>query len=97
MKESELRKHADCDVCKQKIGHTGLPLFWRVTIERFGIDMNATRRQQGLGMMLGAQLAMVMGPDEDMTVQLMGPVVLTLCEDCAMQNQLTVEAMTRSE
>jgi len=30
MKEAELRKHADCSACSNKIGHTGLPLFWVV-------------------------------------------------------------------
>ncbi len=38
MKERELREHATCSLCRQKIGHTGLPLFWVVRIERFGID-----------------------------------------------------------
>jgi hypothetical protein len=85
MKEAELRKHATCDLCNQQIGHTGLPLFWRVTVERFGIDMHAVRRQTGLGMQIGAALAAVMGPDESMAQALMGPVVLTACETCAME------------
>lgn len=83
MKESELRKHATCTVCRKRIGHTGVPLFWRVTVERFGIDANAARRQQGLGLMLGAELAMIMGPDEDMAQPMFPPAVATLCEDCA--------------
>ena len=38
MKEAELRRYATCSLCGQKIGHTGLPLFWTVTIERFGVE-----------------------------------------------------------
>ena len=85
MKEQELRDSAECAVCRQKIGHTGLPLFWRVTIERFGVDLNALRRQDGLAMMLGSHvLASVFGTDEEMTVPMMEPVKITICENCAM-------------
>lgn len=85
MKEKELRQHATCSLCGNKILASGIPLFYRVTIERFGIDMNAAQRQQGLGMLLGGSgaLAMVMGPDEDMAHPMMEPAVLTVCEDCS--------------
>lgn len=96
MKESELRKHAVCTVCAEKIGHTGLPLFWRVTVERFGIDMQAARRQTGLGMMLGASLAAVMGPDEDMAQAIGDPAVLTMCEHCAMKDCEPIAVMAEN-
>ncbi|MGE4078916.1 MAG: DUF2303 family protein [Reyranella sp.] len=38
MKEGELRRFATCSMCGKPIGHTGVPLFSRVTIERFGVD-----------------------------------------------------------
>jgi hypothetical protein len=84
MKEAELRKHSTCDLCAQRIGHTGLPLFWRVTVERFGIDLAAVRRQDGLGQLMGnTMLAGVMGPDEDMAKPMMDPKAMTVCEQCA--------------
>lgn len=82
MKEPELRKHANCSICGKGIMHAGLPLFYRVTVERFGIDIQATKRQQGLGMMLSPALAMVMGPDEDIAKPMMGPAIVTVCENC---------------
>ena len=87
MKETELRQHTDCSVCKRKIGHVGLPLFWRVSIERFGIDLNTARRQDGLAAMLGgnAFLAMHMGADEDMARPLMDKIIVTVCESCALE------------
>lgn len=86
MKELELRNHSECSLCHKKIGHTGLPLFWRVSIERFGVDFNAMRRQDGLGAFLGStRLAQVMGPDEDIARPMMETVVLTICETCAME------------
>jgi hypothetical protein len=83
-------KRADikpCAKCGKGVMHTGLPLFWRVTIERYGIDANAVRRQVGLEMMLGSPaLAAVMGPDETMAKPVMDDVILILCENCAMED-----------
>lgn len=95
MKERELRQHATCSLCRQKIGHTGLPLFWTVKIEHFGIDAAAVQRQQGLAMMLGGNgaLALAMGPDEEMTMPMMDPVTLTVCERCAVSGDLPVAAL----
>jgi len=85
MRESELRKHAECSCCKRKIGHTGLPMFWTASIKHHGLKIDALQRQMGLTMMLGgsAVLAGAMGPDEDMTQELESKDV-TLCEECAM-------------
>jgi hypothetical protein len=85
VREYELRKHAICSACRKKVGHTGVPLFWAVKVERHGIRMDAIARQTGLTMMLGgnAMIAAAMGPDEDMT-ELLESVELTLCEECAM-------------
>lgn len=83
MKEAELRSHAVCSLCGNKIGATCLPLFWRVKVERFGIDLGALQRQTGLAMMLGhAGIAAAMGADEDMAKPMMDAVVLTVCENC---------------
>lgn len=87
MKESELRKYATCSACQKGIGHTGLPLFWRVTIERFGVNVHAARRQDGLAAHLGSPLlASIMGPDEEMTMPMMDAITLSLCETCALQS-----------
>lgn len=87
MKENELRESANCGVCSKGFGHTGLPLFWRITIERFGIDMTAVQRQDGLAQLLGgsSQLANIMGTDADMTKPMMDPVKVTICEDCIIK------------
>lgn len=89
MKETELRQHANCSLCGKGIMHTGIPLFYLVTVERFGIDMRAAQRQQGLGMLLGsAALATVMGPDEDLAKPVMNPVTLTVCETCSTEKEI---------
>lgn len=93
MKEAELRKHATCSLCTRPIGHTRLPLFWKVTIERFGIDLAAVQHQQGLGLMIGAPLAAIMGPDEEMARPVMEAKVLTVCETCACEKGLPIAAL----
>lgn len=95
MKEAELRQHATCSLCSKPIGHINphLPLFWKVTIERYGIDMLAVQRQHGLGLMVGARLAAVMGPDETMAKPVMDPKVLTVCETCACARRMPVAEM----
>lgn len=98
MKESELRACAICALCAKPIGASGVPLFWRVTVERFGVDLRAIRRQDGLAAVLGghAALAQVMGPNDDMTVTLMQPVKLTVCETCAMEQRIAMIALERA-
>lgn len=83
MKEIELRKHLICSLCGKKVGESGVPMFWIMSIERLGIKMDAVQRSTGLAMMLGsATLGMVMDPDEDMTMPLMDKKTLTVCENC---------------
>jgi len=87
MKEKELREAAVCAVCHQPFGHTGLPFFWRVTIERFGVDIRAVQRQDGLAAMIGSSLiANVMGADEELAKPFMEPVKITVCEECSTEN-----------
>lgn len=87
MKEAELRAASTCARCGKKIGDSGLPLFWRVKVERFGVDMRAVERQTGSAMVLGhAGIAAIMGPDEDMAKPIMDPVIVTICEPCGTQD-----------
>jgi hypothetical protein len=86
MREDELRKAADCRICGKPIGKSGIPLFYRVTVERHGVLLDKIRRQDGLAQHLGSPLlAKVMGPDEEMTQVLMQPLTVTVCEPCSLQ------------
>ena len=97
MKENELRESAKCGVCEKGFGHTGIPLFLRITIERFGIDMIAVQRQDGLAALVGSSpLANVMGTDADMTKPMMDPVKVTICEDCIIKPTI-IAALAKKE
>ena len=94
MKRAELLQHAKCTICDKGIGHTRVPLFWRITIERFGVDLNAVQRQDGLGAFLGSSaLGAIMGPDEDLASPVMDAKVATLCEECAVSSSLPIAAI----
>ena len=76
-----------CACCGKGLAATGLPLFYRLTIERFGLDGRAIQRQAGLEAMMGgnALIAAAMGPDEDLAVNLAGPRTVLVCETCSHQ------------
>lgn len=88
MKEDELRSVATCALCKKKIGAVGVPLFWRVTVERFGLDAGAIQRVAGMEQFFrgNVALARVFGADEDVARPVMEPVRLTVCEACCTQS-----------
>ncbi len=88
MKQSDLQK---CCKCRQGLMHTGVPLFWRITVERFGVDMAAVQRRHGMELMMGggtvgAVLAGAMGPNDDIAKLLGEKLVLCMCETCALEN-----------
>lgn len=92
MRENELRESATCFKCQKPIGHAGHPMFYRLTLETFGLDYNAIQRQTGLTMALGghAALAQVMGPDEEMAKPLGEACKLTVCVPCMLEGDLTL-------
>lgn len=98
MKEKELRKVSVCRLCDEKIGKSGLPLFMRVSVKRYGLKADAIKRQQGLGMMLGGHglLAQVMGPNEDMA-EIIHENEITVCETCASKNPIIYHILELTE
>lgn len=88
MKEKELREAATCGLCNEKIGKSGLPLFMRVSVKRYGLKADALRRQTGFGMLMGnGALAQIMGPNEDMA-EIISENTVTVCETCGLENSI---------
>lgn len=83
-----------CCRCGKGVMHTGLPLFFRITIERMGVDAKAVQRQHGLEQLLGghAGIAHAMGPDEDMGLPIGEPQRGLICHACAMDFEGTTFA-----
>ena len=94
MKQDEIKP---CCKCGKGVMHTGLPVFWQVTIQRMRIDVGAVQRQHGLEMMLGSPLlAFHMGPQEDMIKPLFDANTAWLCEKCAIEN-INIMAIDEAE
>lgn len=82
MKRAELVRIARCATCRRRIGEASFPTFYRLTLERHGLHLPALMRAHGEDLMMGP-LAGVLGADEDLTVRVMDPVSITICEDCS--------------
>lgn len=81
MKAADMQK---CAICGRGVLHAGLPLFWRVSLQRMGVDMAAVRQTAGLEMMLGSvPLARALGPDPDIASPIGEGRTIVVCERCA--------------
>ena len=99
MNEQELRKHAKCSLCKRKILESGMPLFYRLTVERFGVKLDAVKRQAGLEALLNGhvRIAQVMGADEEMAMPIMDALTIVVCESCSTGERHCVAALAEHE
>lgn len=89
MKEKKLRECATCDFCHNKIGHSNVPMFFRLRVQRYTLNGAACQEQQGLGLMIGAQLAQVMGPDRDLAEKT-DEKEFTVCYSCSLENDFCI-------
>lgn len=86
-----------CAACGKGVLHTGVPLAWRVTIERFGLDRRAIDQQHGLELLIGdPRIAHVMGPDGDLAKRIDSPDVQLLCEQCFAKPYTLLVAFDRA-
>lgn len=94
MKQSEFKP---CAICRQGVMHTKLPLFWRLTVERMGVDLMAIRQQYGLELMIGnPAIASALSSNPDIAKPLTdeGPDTLLVCENCMTGELLPIVAAT---
>lgn len=81
-------KHKDfkpCCICNKGVMNQGIPIFLRITVERFGVDRAAVDRAHGMELMMGgnALLANIMGPDENLAKKIDGEKDLLICHGCS--------------
>lgn len=84
-----------CKGCGKGVAHTGLPIFWRVKIERMGIDGNAVRQTDAMERYFGGHAGGSMGqsalavsrvfqdPIIAKPIDGIEPVTALLCETCS--------------
>lgn len=85
-----------CAFCGKGVMHTGLPLFWRVCIERMGVDLVAAQRQHGMEVFFGGNVgiadvfndgAPIANPLQD------SEKTILICERCAMEPKAIAEIL----
>lgn len=97
MKEEQLRKHTECDICGEKVLHYGTPLFWTATFKRYGVLMDAIQRQDGLAALIGStRIAQAMGNDSELTEEIMS-VTLTICEPCMWGDDVNLSRLVENK
>lgn len=91
-----------CANCGKGVAHTGLPLFWVVEIQRFGIDAQAVQRQHGMEQFFGGNrpgavaLADVFNDGAPLASPINDKVKILLCETCVLDH-LPVAALDEAE
>ena len=94
MKEKEFREAANCAHCGNLIGASGIPFFYRITVEAHVVISGALNCQSGLESIFGGNvaLAQVFSPNEDMTKPLHEEIkTITICHSCAMGKIMLIE------
>lgn len=75
-----------CALCGKGMMHTGLPLFWRVRIERMSIDSRAVQRAHGMEQYMDGVIALArVFEDPDIATPIAGQTTALVCETCALQ------------
>jgi hypothetical protein len=87
MQDDRIRK---CDLCGEGLARA-VPVFFRVSIERMGIDVGAVRAIMGLATILGSQrLASVMAPDNEVAKPIGDPDELVICHQCGIERKMSI-------
>lgn len=91
-----------CDICNEGIARD-IPIFYRLHIERMGVDARAARSIVGLTMILGSErLAAAMATDDQVAKPIGDPDELVVCQRCGNDRETSVAlladiAATRTE
>ncbi len=85
MKRSDIKK---CCKCNKGVMHTGLPLFWTIDIQRWGVNANAVQRQHGMEQFFGGNVALadVFGDGAPIASPINDPLKHFICEECVLSS-----------
>ncbi len=75
-----------CAFCGKGVMHTGIPLFYRVKIERLGIKGGEVQRAAGMEQFMGGNVALArVFHDPDLTQVVMDEITVLVCETCSTE------------
>lgn len=75
-----------CVMCGKGVMHTGIPLFYRVKVERFGILANEVQRTHAMEQFMGGHVAIArVFHDPELTQSVMPEISGLVCESCSVR------------
>lgn len=75
-----------CAVCKKGVAHTGVPLFYRVSVEHMGIDPTAVQRTDAMEKYMGGAVALARVFEDPVIASPIVPAMTILvCQNCAVE------------
>ena len=77
-----------CALCGKGMMHTGVPLFYRVTVEHLGIKMREVERAAGMEQFMGHVALARVFHDPEIAEAIGKPVTVLVCQSCAMEPHL---------
>lgn len=87
-----------CALCGKGVMHTGLPLFYRVTIQRMGIDRQEVQRSHGMEQFFGGALALSrVFHDPDIAKPISEVCKVLVCEDCSTRPHMLAQLPEAAE
>ena len=90
MSKSEGMRAGDftkCAGCGRGVAHTGLPLFWRVKLERMGINHRAVQQADAMERYMGGAVALARvfeDPEIAKPIEGIEAKTVLVCEQCAI-------------
>ena len=77
-----------CKGCGKGMMHTGLPIFWRVKIERMGINNRAVQQADAMERYMGGAVALARvfeDPEIAKPIEGIEPQTILICEECSLK------------
>ena len=76
-----------CAICGKGVAHTGVPLFYRVRIERMGIDHRAVQHASGMEQYFGGAVAIArVFADPEIASRIGDETTILVCESCSVES-----------
>ena len=75
-----------CALCGKGVLHTGVPLFWRVAIQRMAVDRQAVQQAAGMETFFGGHVALArVFADPEIAAPFGEGRAILVCEECAAE------------
>ena len=82
-----------CALCGKGMMHSGVPLFYRVTVEHMGVLVREVERSAGMEQFMGNVAIARVFHDPDVGERIGDPSTRLVCQPCALEPHLLARLM----